>query len=643
MKYRVLLVAFVFQGFVFGQTPAELLKMYQDRYPKEQGMHLLNEQYATIKIDKSGKLLIEVNYTEEQFFLTDDASKFSKDRIYYSGFEKVDQIKAFSLIPSGKKYNKIPIRNVKTESAYSSNIFFDDVKRIEFDFPGLIPGAKTLLTYRRTIEEPRFFGRFFFSTQWPGEEARFVVRFPSEVKLKYLLYGLDTEGVQIEKTADKKDSIYTFYYQNPPATRDGVNSLPSVYRVPHVVVFVDSYIANGEEVILSRNVDALYDWYYSLVENVNSEEDPALIALANQLTENATNEREMVEAIYYWVQRNIKYIAIEDGMEGFVPRPAAAVYQRRYGDCKDMSSIIHTLLRAKGIEAYLTWVGTDAIPYKYTDLPTTKTDNHMICTYFDGEDYFFLDGTASFLPLGLNPDNIQGKQVLVGRGPKDFLVIDVPETPAESSFFRDSVHVKIDGSKLIGSGVLRTGGHFSERFSSIYGANAKEKRREQFIRGVLSKGSNKFLIDKYELLNPLEIGQPFDVAYDFNVDSYITSAGNEWFLNPHLEKQIQNEFIKEGTRMAHFTRFATHHININRFEIPKGFKIENLPENVSIESEDLFLSCSYKIKDGILEVVEEVKLKNRMIPEARFQEFNDFIAQANSVYKKTITLKKINP
>ena len=95
--------------------------------------------------------------------------------------------------------------------------------------------------------------------------------------------------------------------------------------------------------------------------------------------------------------------------------------------------------------------------------------------------------------------------------------------------------------------------------------------------------------------------------------------------------------------MAHFTRFATHHININRFEIPKGFKIENLPENVSIESEDLFLSCSYKIKDGILEVVEEVKLKNRMIPEARFQEFNDFIAQANSVYKKTITLKKINP
>jgi hypothetical protein len=353
MKKWILALGF-FWATLMAQTPDDLLQYYQELFPKEPGMHLVNEQHATVKIDKNGKLTVDVDYREEQLFLSDAASKYSKDRIYFSGFEKVSNIQAFSMIPTGKKYTKIPVKNMKTESAYSSNIFFDDVQRIEFDFPGLIAGSKSVLTYRRTIDEPRFFGRFFFATQWPAETSRMSVRFPIGVKIRYQLYGLDTEGVEINKSLDKKDSVYTFIYHRPAPVRDGVNTLPRIYRVPHVVVFIDSYEVNGKEIPLNRDVNSLYDWYYSLVADVNVEPDPGLEALATDLTKDAKNEREMVEAIYYWVQNNIKYIAIEDGMEGFIPRPAATVFQRRYGDCKDMSSIIHTLLRAKGIEAYLT-------------------------------------------------------------------------------------------------------------------------------------------------------------------------------------------------------------------------------------------------------------------------------------------------
>jgi hypothetical protein len=286
-------------------------------------------------------------------------------------------------------------------------------------------------------------------------------------------------------------------------------------------------------------------------------------------------------------------------------------------------------------------MGTDDLPYKYTELPTTKTDNHMICTYFDGQDYYFLDGTASFLPLGLNPYNIQGKQVLVGRGAGDYLVLDVPQTPAEVSFFRDSVQVKIEGNKLTGSGTLRTGGYFAERYASIYASNAKAQRREQFVRGILTKGNNKFVLDHFELLNPLDIGQGFDLQYNFSIDNYLTTAGDELFLNPHLEKQLQNEFIKEGTRLAYFSKFSTHYVNINCFEIPKDLKILRLPEDVLLENDDLLLRCTYRLVNGVLEVAEEVMQKNRMVPEERFAAYNELITQANKVYKNTVTLKKI--
>ena len=68
--------------------------------------------------------------------------------------------------------------------------------------------------------------------------------------------------------------------------------------------------------------------------------------------------------IYKWVQQNIKYVAFEDGMEGFIPRDASLVCSRRYGDCKDMASILTKMLQYSGVEACFVWIGTRSLPYE---------------------------------------------------------------------------------------------------------------------------------------------------------------------------------------------------------------------------------------------------------------------------------------
>lgn len=124
-------------------------------------------------------------------------------------------------------------------------------------------------------------------------------------------------------------------------------------------------------------------------------------------------------------------MAFEDGLGGFIPREAKTICDRQYGDCKDMANITTTMLKMAGIPAYLTWIGTRSIPYRYAEVPCPMADNHMICTYMIDGTYYFLDATGKDTPLGTPTSMIQGKEAMIGLGAGKFEIITVPAVPAE--------------------------------------------------------------------------------------------------------------------------------------------------------------------------------------------------------------------
>lgn len=50
--------------------------------------------------------------------------------------------------------------------------------------------------------------------------------------------------------------------------------------------------------------------------------------LVSELTANAQTDEQKTQLIYAWVQNNIKYIAFEDGLGGFVPRSSRRVSKK---------------------------------------------------------------------------------------------------------------------------------------------------------------------------------------------------------------------------------------------------------------------------------------------------------------------------
>ena len=95
------------------------------------------------------------------------------------------------------------------------------------------------------------------------------------------------------------------------------------------------------------------------------------------------------------VQDQVSYLL--DGLDGgnYLPQSAEDTWEKRYGDCKAKSVLLHTLLSEMGITSETVLVnsrGGDAVPEL---LPLPAAFDHMIVhAVIDGTDYW-LDGTSA--------------------------------------------------------------------------------------------------------------------------------------------------------------------------------------------------------------------------------------------------------
>jgi transglutaminase-like putative cysteine protease len=107
-------------------------------------------------------------------------------------------------------------------------------------------------------------------------------------------------------------------------------------------------------------------------------------------------KEERVLAALRFVQDDVRYLGIESGASGYKPAAPATVFDRRFGDCKDKSFLLVTILRALGMEAWPTFVNTR---WRQTvaDLhPAVTIFDHVITQVKLDEATYWLDATANY-------------------------------------------------------------------------------------------------------------------------------------------------------------------------------------------------------------------------------------------------------
>jgi lipoprotein NlpI len=103
--------------------------------------------------------------------------------------------------------------------------------------------------------------------------------------------------------------------------------------------------------------------------------------------------QERAAAALQWVQDEIRYFSVSLGESSHRPYAPAQVVQRRYGDCKDKTYLLVTLLRELGMDAHPVLVSSRFMRAPARMLPNPEIFDHVIAQVRIGEATYFLDGT----------------------------------------------------------------------------------------------------------------------------------------------------------------------------------------------------------------------------------------------------------
>ncbi len=634
---KVVIVFFCFTLASSAQPSADLARLLA-KYP---GNFVIAESVTrdvNFEITRNGETELSFSDYQAIFVLADNATVLSESKEYFNSQLKVRELEAYSLVPIDNAYKKQTVTDFTKAREAGDGVYYDDLYTYLFNFPSVCKGSRLVTTSKTVSSDPFYPVVFYFGGNIPVEQAKLTLTFPDNVVVSHRMFGYDTTSVSFSKTKKGRYNTYTWSGSSSKSYLADEQSPSSRYFTPHVIINIDGYSYKGKYNKILGSLKDLYDWDYSKITSINTEISPEVKYIADSITANLESSREKVRQIYSWVQQNIKYVAIEDGDNGLVPRQASLVLQRRYGDCKDKSSLLTAMIRSVGLNSNFAWVGTRKLPYKYTDFPALSNSNHMIAVWWDEHNKpVILDGTTLYHSLGEIPSAIQGKQCIIEQGPDNFMLYEIPVSKADENISTDSVWISIENGLLKGHGKATfTGEPKSEIMASFEAIDSA--RYVNILNKLIPKASNKCKYTTAQVSALDNLDQPFTITYDFELPDYVTTNSGSSYVNMNIQRFMNDSQLKADRWIP--VELETPFINrfVSVLQVPDNTAIGILPEISIFNQPGLNFRQQYNRKGNTVILTSEITTLNRSFSGEEISRFRDMLIALNKAYNKSIVL-----
>ncbi|HTJ12800.1 MAG TPA: DUF3857 domain-containing protein, partial [Dinghuibacter sp.] len=185
------------------------------------------------------------------------------------------------------------------------------------------------------------------------------------------------------QTEEGTDRVYAWNLDNVPAYDDD-DDAPSWYD-PYPSIQVSEF----------KGWKEVNDWALSLFDT-HAPLSAGLAAKIRSIRETTRSKEAALLAALRFVQDDIRYLGIEIGPNTHQPHDPGQVFGQRFGDCKDKTLLLCTMLGELGIAANPVLINTDDKARLLDELPSTDDFDHAtVRVYLNGR-YYWLDPTISF-------------------------------------------------------------------------------------------------------------------------------------------------------------------------------------------------------------------------------------------------------
>ena len=398
---------------------------------------------------------------------------------------------------------------------------------------------------------------------------------------------------------------------------------------------------------------ALGQWTTTL-EAGRPDPTPEITAKAQELVAGAPDFYTKLKDITEYIQKNIEYFIVMRGIGGMQAHYAGNIYRNRYGDCKDKTTLLISMLQAVGIHAFYVPVD-DHRGVVDPDAPSLA-GNHMITAIEvpadvndkrlmavvkanDGKRYLIFDPTNERTPVGNLPDYEQGSYGILAAGAAS-QVIALPVLPPSAN-----------GKDRTGNFTLTPDGALSGSVNTTsigpLGADLRlglkemtEKEQRDDIERSLSRDLPGLILDSFNFVEPSDLDKPLELHYKATVAQYAHKAGPLLLVRPRVvgddampfdDKPRKVPFDLEATGRWHDSYDIT---------LPAGYVVDETPDPVNIDMDFASYHASVTAKGNVLHYERDYVVRKVELPADRAVDFRKFESAVLSDEKGTAVLRK---
>lgn len=581
------------------------------------------------------KLVYDYALKKEAYYGDDKNNYSGPQTINYSDYytDKVKLTAYMMCIGKSGNYHRQKIKTFYSKTVASDGIFYEDQIQRYFILPGVKKGDCSVLNFSCRGIDPLLTSRYIFNMEMPVKQLRYTIEIPDYVQMRFVFVG-DSSGITHTIKKEKNKTIHEYSAQNRKAIDFEDQAEDIAYYTPHLFIIPVSYKSENKEITLAGTTDNLFKYYNQQINKIDSSNNVDLNRLSLSLTANVTDTLSKIKIIYDWVQKNIKYVAFEEGPNGFIPRPAEKIYSKKYGDCKDKANLLISMLQPLNIKAFYTWVGTRSKPYAYRQLPSPHVDNHMICALKYKGQWLYLDPTAYALEYNYPSAFVQGKEALIRLSDSTYAIEKIPEVQAKENYRVDSLVININNDNLNGSGIQKNAGYYKDNLNTMLSMHTTCNN----CLNTVALGNNKMRLSNFQIENKPDEDLKF--SYQLNLPDYLQKFNDEIYVNMNLVKDLSDKQIDTEKRKHDITNEFKYelvqHIQLN---IPEGKKVAQLPENRSFQHDQFSFDIKYSREKDHIIYDKKITLNHLLLKKENFKAWNDMIEQLNKAYSEVILIK----
>jgi len=404
------------------------------------------------------------------------------------------------------------------------------------------------------------------------------------------------------------------------------------------------------------------DWramgvWESGLANGRREASPEIKKKTAEITTGAPTTLAKMRALAEFMQKDIRYVAIQLGIGGWQPHPAPEIFLHKYGDCKDKATLLSTMLNEIGVESYYLDINTErgtitpATPAtRWFDhvvlairLPEQLNDPslHMIIAHPKLGRLLIFDPTDEFTPFGHLRGELQESYALLVT-PDGGELIKVPQLPATmSGVVRTAKLALTSTGTLSGEFVEQRNGDYGTQQRASLKSVTKDADRVKFIETLISHSLSAFQLTKASYSNLNQVDQPFGYQYSLVAQNYAKTAGNLLLVRPRVLGSNSSDLLEKKEPRMFPVEFDGPAKNMDTIEItmPAGYEVDDLPPPVNADYSFASYHSKTEVNGNTLKYTRTFEVKELSVPLSKVEDLKKLYRIIAGDERNTAVLK----